>query len=128
MHVLLDTDKSLERSSLLQAIQHGRFFTGMDVLGDTTGFRFFASSPTGTAEMGDELAYTTGISLTAFAPIPARFVVLKNGEQVQESLETIRAAFPIDGPGVYRVEVYRTDLGDDYAKIPWIFSNPIYVR
>jgi len=128
MHVLLDTEKSLDRPSLLQAIKQGRFFTGMDVLGDTTGFRFFASSPTGTLEMGDELAYTTGISLTALAPIAARFVVLKNGEQVQESRETIKATFPIDGPGVYRVEVYRTDLGDDYAKIPWIFSNPIYVR
>ncbi len=128
MHVLLDTEKSLDRPSLLQAIKQGRFFIGMDVLGDTTGFKFFASSPTGTAEMGDELAYTTGISLTALSPLSARFVVFKNGEQVQESLETTRAAIPIDGPGVYRVEVYRTDLGDDYAKIPWIFSNPIYLR
>jgi len=74
------------------------------------------------------LEYTTGISLTALAPISARYVVFKNGEQVQEALETTNATIPIDGPGVYRVEVYRTDLGDDYAKIPWIFSNPIYVR
>jgi len=35
---------------------------------------------------------------------------------------------PADGPGVYRVEVYREDLGEPFSKMPWIMSNPIYVR
>jgi hypothetical protein len=30
--------------------------------------------------------------------------------------------------GVYRVELYRTDLGPPFDQMPWIISNPIYVR
>jgi hypothetical protein len=31
-------------------------------------------------------------------------------------------------PGTYRVEVYRDDLGPPFDKMPWILSNPIYLR
>jgi hypothetical protein len=36
--------------------------------------------------------------------------------------------FEPQGPGEYRVEVYRELLGSPFDKMPWIISNPIYVR
>jgi hypothetical protein len=38
------------------------------------------------------------------------------------------AQFDARDPGAYRVEVYRDDLGQPFDKVPWIISNPIYVR
>jgi hypothetical protein len=39
----------------------------------------------------------------------------------------IDACFEVS-QGTYRVEVYRDDLGSPFDKMPWIISNPIYVR
>lgn len=124
LHVLIENEKPLDQPNLLDAIRRGRFFNGFDTLGDTTGFLFNIAD----GVMGDEIALAAGMELSATAPVSARFVVIKNGERFLEVNGGLTMRTPIDSPGVYRVEVYRTDLGDSYATIPWILSNPIYVR
>ncbi len=80
--------------------------------------------------MGDEIALSTagGVNLKAAAPMPARFVVFKNGDQVFEVRDTVEINFAAKETGAYRTEVYLEQLGEPFDKMPWIISNPIYVR
>lgn len=130
LHVLLPIDAEFDRETLLNAMRRGNFFTGFDVHGDTTGASFTAESGEVTAIIGDEISFAPNMKFTAKAPQPARFEVFKNGELFAVSDVDDRTSFQIvaDGPGVYRLEVYRTQLGAHFKKTPWIMTNPIYVR
>jgi hypothetical protein len=66
--------------------------------------------------------------LSLAAPVKARFKILRNGNQFFELPYASSAGICLRDPGVYRVEVYRDDLGPPFDKMPWIISNPIYVR
>jgi hypothetical protein len=111
-HVLIETGKPLTPENLIEAMRAGRFFVGFDVLGDTTGFTF---------EQCDADA------LCAHSPAAARIVLLRNGSAVHEASGNQLKYGPYD-KGVYRVEVYLDQLGPPFDKMPWIISNPIYVR
>lgn len=68
-----------------------------------------------------------GLSLKASAPLNTRFVLLKDGNVIdQKSGPT--ADFPVSSPGVYRVEACLDSLPAPVTGQPWIISNPIYVR
>ena len=127
MHVLLPAGMPLDRDSLLQAVKAGHFYTGIDAMGDTSGFAFSVSGGPSGAIMGDEAAYSTGLMLLAATPQNARIVVFKNGTKFAENISSEMAIKP-DGPGVYRIEAYRTELGEPFDQMPWILSNPIYIR
>ena len=58
----------------------------------------------------------------------SRIVTFKNGVKFDEQIDVREIAVMPDGVGAYRVEVYRDDLGEPFSKMPWIMSNPIYMR
>jgi len=124
VHLLVPKGTQLTRESLMAAIGAGRSFVGIDCFGDTTGFSFTAGDRT----LGDELRYSEGMSLDAAVPLPAKIAVMKDGALFAEFDNTAQASVNPDGPGVYRVEVYRTSLGEPFSKMPWILSGPIYLR
>ena len=128
MHILLDKSSPLTRESLLDAVRGGRSFTGIDVLGDTTGFAFGTEGTSPTKTMGDEIALSPTLKLHVDSPQPARVVIYKNGVAIHEEASTTGFSFSPDGPGVYRLEAYLVSLGDGYSSIPWVMTNPIYVR
>ncbi len=80
--------------------------------------------------MGDEIALDAagGVNLKAVAPLSARFVVFKNGEQVFQMRDATEINFTAKEQGAYRTEVYLEQLAAPFDKMPWIISNPIYVR
>src|SRR5690606_33441817 len=121
VHLLLPANETLTRETLQAALQARHFYTGFDIIGDTTGFTFGVDG--GGAVMGDEIAFAEGVTLKAETPVPARIVFYKNG-QVAGTPNNGRLT--VDGPGVYRVEVYLDELGEPFDKMPWILSNPIY--
>jgi len=128
-HVLLEKDQPLNRDELLAAIRAGRLFIGFDSLGDTAGFIFRAEAAGGVAPMGGEISAGQTIKLAAAAPQNARFVVFRNGENVHESVGTSEMTLEVNSAGAYRVEVYLDRLGPPFDReMPWIISNPIYVR
>jgi hypothetical protein len=97
-----------------------------DLFGDARGFQLTA----GAAEpkiMGDDVANVVGLGLKASAPLNSRFMLLKDGNAVDQKSGTT-VDFPITLPGVYRVEVYLDSLPTPVTGQPWIISNPIYVR
>lgn len=130
LHVLLQADKTLESTSLIEAMKFGRSFIGFDLLGDTTGFRFEAlNAATGeVASMGDGVEFNPSLKLRVFLPLPARVVVIKNGQVILDESSPANREVQITERGVYRVEVYQPSLGKPFSEMPWIISNPIYVR
>lgn len=128
IHVLIDRDKQLTRENLVEAIKAGRYFVGIDVLGDSVGFSFTAIDPHEVGWMGDETSISSSAMLRTSLPIGARSIVLRNGEVFDTEIDAKEFTVKPDTPGVYRVEVYRDDLGAPFDKMPWIISNPIYVR
>jgi hypothetical protein len=127
VHILLKKDQPLTRDSVVESLKTGRYYNGFDVIGDTTGFIFSAETSLGRAVMGEEIPASPGAVLKLAAPQPARFVVFRNGEKLAESTGD-EAIFDITEKGTYRAEVYLDTLGAPFDKMPWIMSNPIYVR
>ena len=78
--------------------------------------------------MGDETQLKEKVSLKASAPQISRFVLYRNGEKINEESETSTMNFETRETGVYRVEVYLDSLGNSFNSMPWIISNPIYVK
>ena len=145
MHVLLESGTAVTRESVIEALKKGHAFAGFDVLGDTSGFSFWAeglgvqeqppanaggtdSTPSEKRIMGDEIALADGVRFHAAAPLPARFVLLRNGSIVQEFPGSYEFTINIDKAGTYRVEAYLDQLEAPFDRAPWIMSNPIYVR
>ena len=132
-HVLIEKDKPLTHQNLIEAIKAGRSYIGFDVLADTRGFEYSATNGDGRkAIQGDELAFGPNMLLKASFkwPFIVRFVIYRNGEIYGSSSEMYsnEIEVTIREPGAYRVEVYLDQLGPPFDKMPWIISNPIYVR
>ena len=128
VHLVTAKGLPLTRESLVNTFKKGNFFTGFDVIGDSSGFSFTAKDGEVTKTMGDEVTLSPQTKLTASAPVPARLVVFKNGERYFEQSDTTEITLNVTERAAYRVEVYRDALGAPYDKMPWIISNPIYVR
>lgn len=127
-HVLLESNQPLTQENLLLALKNGRTFIGLDILSDTSGFFFSAENASESKTMGDEIVWKENTNLKIAAPQIARIVVFKNGERFYEQKDTAQVVVPISEKGTYRAEVYLDSLGASFEKMPWIISNPIYVR
>jgi len=133
LHVLLDQapgEKFLEaRSQIFSSLREGRFYNSVNAAAPAGGFRFHGSRKAGLIRMGEELDWEEGLALQVEAPFDRRFRIelLRNGRTVGETRDR-ELAHAVRQPGVYRVEVYLeggTPLPKD---VPWIVSNPIFVR
>ncbi len=130
IHVLIEKDKPLDRETLIEAIKAGQYFIGFDVLGDTTGFRFGLSADLVQSSGEVQVSAGQGTGIRIISPLPGRIALFGDGSVRQDlaSLPSVESGFYYVPSGVYRVEVYRDDLGPPFDKMPWIISNPIYVR
>ena len=118
-HLLLMS--ALSQDAVYDALQRGHAYLAIDLLGDATGFFFSAAAdgePAGI--MGDEITHRPGLTLHMRAPADAHWRLLKDGAVIAVR-QAQQWAWPVETPGVYRVEV---DLRGRF----WIAANPIYVR
>lgn len=127
-HVLLEADQPLTQETLLQALKNGRVFVGLDALSNSSGFSLTAENGKESKAMGDEISLSDNTNLKIFAPQKARIVVFKNGEKVAEQPNAARFDYSVKEKGTYRAEIYLDALGAPFDKMPWIISNPVYVR
>ena len=118
LHVLIEQGKTLDATSLMEAVRAGHCFLGFDFLGDTSGFTFETESG---KIQGDEISLKPETHLRVRSPVPGRIVILKNGATWIDESGISNKEVAITEAGVYRTEIY---LGN----LPWIISNPIYVR
>lgn len=127
-HVLIPNGEVLSREAVLGALKNGRSFLGLDILGDSSGFAFYAERDGDAPVVGSELDAGTGSVLRVVSPLPARFVIIKDGERILESDAARNLSLEAKEPGAYRVEAYLDSLGAPFDKMPWVMTNPIYVR
>jgi hypothetical protein len=123
-HVLLERDKALTQETLLNALRQGHCYIGFDVLGESKGFSFTA----GDKVQGDDVTLMDGLLLEVRVPVESRISILKNGQEVASMSGTTSLHFSPKDRGTYRVEVYQEMLGKPFDRMPWIISNPIYVK
>jgi hypothetical protein len=126
-HVLIEKEKPLTTETLLAALSSGHCYIAFDLFGDSTGFTFTAETSQGKKIMGDEIEFEDGMRLTVTTPVAARVLLIKDGQVIKDEDGTSRKEYAITERGVYRVEVYLTQLGSLVKDKPWIISNPIYV-
>jgi hypothetical protein len=120
--------KPLDQESLLAAIAEGHCFVGLDLFGDTSGFRFTARDRDENKMMGDEIKLDDEVRLTARLPVAARVVLLKDGVAIKDDQHVSSIEFVAKEKGSYRIEVYLYQLPGRVKDHPWIISNPIYVK
>lgn len=118
-----------DASALLRAIRAGHAFTVIDAIAGPARLDFRATAPEGRAEMGDELiaAGRVAIAVELAPDVPdATTVLLENGQETggMGPGTSRRTWYETNaGPAVYRVEVRLPG-----STVPWIVSNPIYLR
>jgi hypothetical protein len=120
-HLLLP---EVNEAQVRQALAEGRAYVAFDWIADPTGFVYRADRDADNWPIGSEVLFGEGLRLRAEAPLEGHFKLVRDGEVV---LDQIGPAidFPVDKPGVYRVEVWLNLAGEER---PWILTNPIYVR
>ncbi len=79
--------------------------------------------------MGSTVMSDTPVTLKIEAPFPfAKDIhLVHNGKRIFSSNEK-SISYDAASPGTYRVEVYLTERSPLGKKIPWIVSNPIFLR
>ena len=120
-HVLAEF---LSEPSVLNSLRAGRVFVGFDMLADSSGFVWRASSGTHQVVMGESMSFSPEAQLIAASPLPCRFTILRDGISCiqQEGREFIWAP---PGPGKYRVEA---ELKIVKKWVPWVYANPIELQ
>ena len=118
-HLLISGE--ITEQAVYEALEKGHLFVAHDVVADARGFLFAAIGPNGAVHgiMGDRVKREAGLKLYAYLPSPGEIRFLKDGKEVAR-VAGQEGWLPVDGPGVYRVEVVRKGR-------PWIYSNPVYV-
>jgi hypothetical protein len=120
-HVLA---RELTEPAILDALRSGRVFVGFDLIADSAGFKWWASSGSAAVVMGESGSLSRQTLLHARSPLPCRFTVVQNGRSVYQ-----REARSLDwaptAPGKYRVEA-ELHVGEDW--VPWVYANPIQLQ
>jgi hypothetical protein len=124
LHVLIEQGKTFDATSLMEAVRAGHCFIGFDFLGDASGFVFEAENAGERKIQGDEISLKPETRLRVRSPVPARIVIFKDGAVWIDESGITSKEVAISERGVYRAEVYLPQLGN----LPWIISNPVYVR
>jgi hypothetical protein len=133
LHVLLKKPLSKKYNEaarqVFSALHHGHFYSAVDAAAQADGFEFWALKGTKRISMGEEAVLDSPVTLhvRSLFPYAQEVHLIHNGKTI---VVTSKGNLPHDSkdPGFYRVEVYlkaRTALHKD---IPWILSNPIYLR
>jgi hypothetical protein len=120
-HFLL---REVNEGAVRQALRQSHAYVAHDWLCDPTGFAFIAESGGKRAGvMGDEVDMAKGMKLRLEAPVAGLVKLFLDGRKIFES-RSDRFSYAIDGPGVYRAEVW-LEMGGEMR--PWIYSNAIRV-
>ncbi len=135
LHVLLDQPltRNFEaaRLQVFDALRRGKFYSAIDGARPAGGFRFWAKGEGPRARLDGTIPFSpaTPPTLRVEAPFPfaAETRLIRNGETIARSAER-ELAHPAERPGVYRVEVYLKSASPLAGDVPWIVSNPIYLR
>ncbi len=114
---------------VFKALQHGRFYNAVDSAAQANGFEFWAQKDTLRIYMGEETVLDSPVTLQVRSPFPfpQEIHLIHNGKKIAVSPEE-KLTHKSKDAGFYRVEVYLKLYTPLHKEIPWILSNPIYLR
>ncbi len=138
-HVLLKSEltgnEESDREKITQAIRQGNFYVSFDLLANPKGFNAVLKVPRGRSHlMGSEVKWVDGMEFEITLPhkphVPFDVDIYKNGELMAVS-NSQNTRFRLPGPGVYRIKVRvipTFPLPDGKRWVPWIYTNPFFVK
>lgn len=133
IHLCLDhplsEDFETARKQIYSSLERGRFYNAIDAAADAGGFHFQAVSQKKMIPMGTTVVFSRDVEFNIRTPYPfaVETQLLCNGTEVLISRDK-EIIYRARDPGTYRVQVFlreRTPLGKN---VPWILSNPIFLR
>lgn len=134
LHVILNaplsSDFETARAQVFEALRSGRFYNSIHAAAWAEGFRFWGERGEEIIPMGGTaLLKPASLTLRVQAPFPfaKEIHLIQDGKSVFQSTEDA-VSFEVKQPGVYRVEVYLKEKSPLRKDIPWIVSNPIFIR
>jgi hypothetical protein len=135
LHVILpeplSQDFETAKAQVFSALRKGRFYNGIDSARSAGGFLYWAENREAKYAMGSVVALdsTAPLSLRVRTPFPfeAETRFIRDGETVLSSRAKDASLTPRQ-PGVYRVEIYLEGWSPLARNIPWIISNPIFLK
>ena len=118
-----------DAAAVLAEIRAGHVYSAIDALAAPARLSFTATSAGTQLITGDELQPHTPVTLRVATNAPGRAEIrlLKNGEVAASTGDAMLEQTVPPMPGVYRVEV-QLPGAPGMPSIPWIVSNPIYLR
>lgn len=125
----LAADFESARNQVYEALREGRFYNAIDAAAIAKGFKFWGKQEEKMIPMGRTAELQVPLTLHIKAPFPfsKEIHLIRDGKIILRS-EKESLLHPAQKPGIYRVEIYlreRSPLGEN---IPWIVSNPIFLR
>ena len=135
LHVLLpeplSQDFETAKSQVFSSLRKGRFYNGIDYARSAGGFLYWAENGETKFQMGSAVALDPAAPLSLRVRTPFPFEVetrfIRDGQTVLRSKEKDAWLTPRQ-PGVYRVEIYLEGWSPLARNIPWIISNPIFLK
>lgn len=119
----LDSDVAKAQAQVIGALENGRAFCA---LGRTGRLRCRLEHADGrTAQVGSELSFKPGWGVKLRLPGIGRARLVRGGG-IQNQGVGRSFSWPIDAPGVWRIEALR--LRPPMGWRPWIYCNPFYLR
>jgi len=133
LHLVLQTplsdDFDTAKHQVYEALRKGRFYNSIHAAAHAYGFRFSGEEGEKTTPMGSTVMLDSPVTLNIETPFPfAKDIhLVHNGKMIFRSAEE-SVSYEATHPGTYRVEVYLTERSPLGKNIPWIVSNPIFLR
>jgi len=133
LHLLLkkplSSDFQEAGDQVYDTLRKGKFYNAIDAAADPSGFRYSAKKNEKIRPMGEILMLDSPVTLRIKTPFPfAKEVhLIHNGNTILRSPKK-RISFKTKNPGTYRVEVYLKEKTPLNKNVPWIVSNPIFLR
>jgi hypothetical protein len=133
LHLPLETplaeDFETAQHQVYEALRKGRFYNSVHAAAHAYGFRFYGEEGGKTTPMGSTILLDSQVTLHIEAPFPfaKEIHIVHNGKKIISSTVDSISYEPAQ-PGTYRIEVYLTEGSPLGKNVPWIVSNPIFLR
>jgi hypothetical protein len=124
----LTGNAGVDARMIIRAIRAGHSYSAIEGAAAPASFDFTATNDHGTVRAGDEISTGGPLTLRVRSNAPPGFTtMIWNGTELvsgDHHEQDVSVQLP-EGDGVYRAEIRATG---QFPSLPWIVSNPIYVR
>jgi hypothetical protein len=127
------SDPLRARGQILDALRRGRVFLALQSLGDATGFEFYGERDGMMTLPQDTLFFEPDSTCILHVIVPSSeklAVQLYRNGSAAEMAHSPESRFEISEAGLYRVVVFQERIQFPWLsrrRVPWIFSNTIFV-